>query len=48
MFYNIEVQDHIRVPPDLFNLEVKDAVIKRIKKKPYKIANTALTNENIT
>ncbi len=33
MFYKIEVQDHIRVPPNLFNLAVKDAVIKRVKKK---------------
>ncbi len=22
MFYRIELRDHIRVPPDLFNLEV--------------------------
>jgi len=29
----MEVQDHIRVPPDLFNLEVNEAVLKRIKKK---------------
>lgn len=29
----MEIRDHIRVPPDLFNLEVKDAVVKRIKKK---------------
>ncbi len=33
MFYITEIKDHIRVPPDLFNLEVKDAVVKRIKKK---------------
>jgi len=33
MFYRMEVQDHIRVPPDLFNLEVNEAVLKRIKKK---------------
>lgn len=33
MFYSTEIKDHIRVPPDLFNLEVKDAVVKRLKKK---------------
>ena len=33
MFYRIEAKDHIRVPPDLFNLAVEDAVVKRIKKK---------------
>jgi DNA-directed RNA polymerase subunit E' len=29
----MEIKDHIRVPPDLFDLKVEDAVIKRIKKK---------------
>ena len=33
MFYKLELQDHIRVPPDLFNLPVQEAVIKRVKKK---------------
>ncbi|MBW2974401.1 DNA-directed RNA polymerase [Candidatus Woesearchaeota archaeon] len=33
MFYSTEIKDHIRVPPDLFNLDVKEAVVKRIKKK---------------
>ena len=33
MFYSMEIKDHIRVPPDLFNLEVKDAVVRRIKAK---------------
>ena len=33
MFYRMKIRDHIRVPPDLFNLEVKDSVVKRIKKK---------------
>lgn len=33
MFYKIELKDHIRVPPDLFDLKVDEAVIKRIKKK---------------
>ncbi len=33
MFYKIELKDHIRVPPDLFGLDVSEAVIKRLKKK---------------
>ena len=33
MYYKIELKDRIRVPPDLFNLEVKDSVIQSIKKK---------------
>ena len=33
MFYKLEVKDHIRVPPDHFNLPLEEAVIKRIKKK---------------
>ncbi len=33
MFYKLELQDHIRVPPALFDLPVKDAVIKRVKRK---------------
>jgi len=33
MFYKLEVKDHIRIPPDHFNLPLEDAVIKRIKKK---------------
>jgi|TARA_B100002003_G_C14135795_1_gene546237 DNA-directed RNA polymerase subunit E' len=33
MFYKIELKDHIRVPPDMFNLDVKEAVTKRIKTK---------------
>ena len=33
MFYKIELKDHIRVPPNLFDLDVEEAVIKRIKKK---------------
>lgn len=33
MFYKITVNDHIRVPPKVFNLATKDAVIQRIKKK---------------
>lgn len=33
MFYKIELKDHIRVPPNLFNLPLEEAVIKRIKTK---------------
>lgn len=33
MFYKAELKDHIRVPPDMFGLNVKEAVIKRLKKK---------------
>ena len=33
MFYKTEVTDHIRVPPDMFNLPVEEAVVKRVKKK---------------
>ncbi len=33
MFYKVEVKDHIRVPPNLFNLPVEAALLERIKKK---------------
>ena len=33
MFYKIELKDHIRVPPTLFNLPVAEAIMKRIRKK---------------
>ncbi len=33
MFYKTELKDHIRVPPNLFNLPLEDAVVKRIKTK---------------
>ena len=33
MFYKIELKDHIRVPPNLFNLPLEEAVVKRIKNK---------------
>lgn len=32
MFYVTEIKDHIRVPPELFNLLKVDAITKRIKK----------------
>jgi len=33
MFYKIAVQDHIRVPPRLFGLNVEEAVLKAVKQK---------------
>lgn len=33
MYYKIELKDRIRVPPNLFDLDPKEAVVKRIKKK---------------
>jgi len=33
MFYKLEIQDHIRVPPNLFDKQVDEAIIERIKKK---------------
>ena len=32
MFYVAEIKDHIRVPPELFNLPKEQAITKRIKK----------------
>ncbi len=33
MFYKTELEDHIRVPPNLFEDKLEDAVVKRVKKK---------------
>src|SRR3990167_9052035 len=33
MYYKIEIKDRVRVPPNFFNLDVNEAVIKSIKKK---------------
>lgn len=33
MFYLVDIKDHIRVPPNLFNLPIEDAITKRIRKK---------------
>lgn len=33
MFYKVEIEDHIRVPANLFNLDKKEAIVKQIKKK---------------
>ena len=31
MFYKVKVKDHIRVPPSMFDLTTKDAVLKNVK-----------------
>jgi DNA-directed RNA polymerase subunit E' len=31
MFYKSEIKDHIRVPPDLFEIPREEAILKRIK-----------------
>ena len=33
MYYKIQLKDHIRVPPNMFDLNIEEAVIKRLKKK---------------
>lgn len=33
MYYKIELKDRVRVPPNLFSLDVNESVIKSIKKK---------------
>lgn len=33
MYYKVEVSDHIRVPPHLFDLKIEDALTQKIKKK---------------
>jgi len=33
MFYKTELKDHIRVPPSMFDIEVEDAVVQRVRKK---------------
>ena len=33
MFYKIKLEDHVRVPPNMFNLDIKDAIIQRLKTK---------------
>jgi DNA-directed RNA polymerase subunit E' len=33
MYYKVEVSDHIRVPPHLFELKLEDALVQKIKKK---------------
>lgn len=33
MFYRVEANDHIRVPPRFFEFDVKDAVLKAVKQK---------------
>lgn len=33
MFYKVTIKDHIRIPPVLFNLDVKQAITKKVKEK---------------
>ena len=33
MFYKVELKDHIRIPPNSFGMELKDAMVARIKDK---------------
>ena len=33
MFYRCKIKDHIRVPPEMFKLELKDAIVSEVKKK---------------
>ena len=33
MYYELEIEDHIRVPPDHFEMEVTEAITKQIKEK---------------
>ncbi|MCB9361910.1 DNA-directed RNA polymerase [Candidatus Woesearchaeota archaeon] len=33
MFYKTVIKDHIRVPPNLFDKEVEEAILKKIKEK---------------
>ena len=33
MFYKLEIKDHIRIPPRLFDLSREDAIIKCVKSR---------------
>ena len=33
MFYKVKLTDHVRVPPSLFSLDIKDAITKRLRRK---------------
>ncbi|MBD3164515.1 DNA-directed RNA polymerase [Candidatus Woesearchaeota archaeon] len=33
MFYKTELRDHIRVPPNMFEIKLEEAIIQRVKKK---------------
>jgi DNA-directed RNA polymerase subunit E' len=33
MFYKVKVKDHIRIPPEKFSLDIKEAVINEVKAK---------------
>ena len=45
MFYNVEIKDHIRVSPDLFNLSKEE--LKRRKEKAEKIILDILKERSI-
>lgn len=33
MFYKVKIQDHIRIPPNMFDMKLEEAITKRIRKK---------------
>jgi DNA-directed RNA polymerase subunit E' len=33
MFYKLKLQDYVRVPPNLFGIDIKDAITQRLKNK---------------
>jgi DNA-directed RNA polymerase subunit E' len=33
MYYKIELKDRVRVPPNLFNMDIKEAVVRSIKRR---------------
>src|SRR3989344_3689679 len=33
MFYEIEIASHVRVPPTLFSIDVKEAILKRLNEQ---------------
>ncbi len=33
MFYRTELKDHIRVPPNIFDVPLEEAIVQRVKKK---------------
>jgi DNA-directed RNA polymerase subunit E' len=54
MFYSLKVKDHIRVPPNMFGLPVKEAVLAQLKKgydgyisKDFGIVVDVLDVENV-
>src|SRR3989344_9350929 len=33
MFYKVQIQDHVRLPPQFFDIPLEEAITKRIRKK---------------